>query len=163
MPAERNCGASGDAPQISPDLRHRIRALPDLPLAELKALSATAWGDSPPKGARRRFLALGIAWRWQADAMGGVPRDLERRLVALEATLREGRSLASAASSRPVALPGTRFVRDWRGERHEVHALENGFLWKGRHWRSLSAIAREITGQRRNGPAFFGLRETDAP
>ena len=47
--------------------------------------------------------------------------------------------------------------------RHEVEVTESGYLWRGRCWTSLSSIAREITGTRRNGPAFFGLRDGDAP
>ena len=59
-------------------------------------------------------------------------------------------------------MPGTRLVRVWKDMRHEVIVTETGFLWRGRSWASLSAIAREITGGRRNGPAFFGLRDRDA-
>ena len=56
----------------------------------------------------------------------------------------------------------SRLLRDWRGERHEVHVVENGFIWRGKTRRSLSAIASEIAGGRRNGPAFFGLRNGNA-
>ena len=59
-------------------------------------------------------------------------------------------------------MPGTRLIRVWKGERHEVQVTETGYLWRGHSWKSLSAIARAITGGRRNGPAFFGLRERDA-
>ena len=53
--------------------------------------------------------------------------------------------------------PGAKLVREWRGEAHTVIVIEDGFEWKGRHWRSLSVIAREITGVRWSGPRFFGL------
>ncbi len=59
-------------------------------------------------------------------------------------------------------MPGARLIRVWKGERHEVVVTESGFLWQSRSWVSLSAIARAITGSRRNGPAFFGLRDGDA-
>jgi hypothetical protein len=49
----------------------------------------------------------------------------------------------------------------WKGERQEVQVTESGYLWRGEGWTSLSAVARAITGSRRNGPAFFGLRERD--
>jgi hypothetical protein len=67
----------------------------------------------------------------------------------------DGVEIAKAA--RPG--PGTRLVRVWRGERHEVHVTERGYLWRGRSFGSLSSVARAITGVSRNGPKFFGLRE----
>ena len=62
----------------------------------------------------------------------------------------------------PVAVPrkltpGTRLVRDWHGTGHTVTVLEKGFAYEGREWRSLSAIAKAITGAHWNGPKFFGL------
>ena len=66
----------------------------------------------------------------------------------------------SAAERLP---PGSRLIRVWKAERHEVEVTETGYLWRGQCWTSLSSIAREITGTRRNGPAFFGLRDGDAP
>ena len=66
--------------------------------------------------------------------------------------------MTGSASATPIRLtPGAKLLRDHLGETHEVMVLEDGFAWRGRRWRSLSAIAREITGQQRNGPAFFGL------
>ena len=56
-------------------------------------------------------------------------------------------------------LPGTRFVRIWKDRRYEVLAHENGFEYEGRMFRSLSAVAREITGTRWNGKIFFGLKK----
>jgi hypothetical protein len=53
--------------------------------------------------------------------------------------------------------PGATLVREWHGEEHTVVVTEDGFEWRGLHWRSLSAIAREITGVRWSGPRFFGL------
>jgi hypothetical protein len=55
------------------------------------------------------------------------------------------------------------WARNAQGERHEVLVAESGYLWDGRSWGSLSSIAREITGTRRNGPSFFGLRDREAP
>jgi len=109
---------------------------------------------------------LGIAWKWQADIHGGLSRQLERRLAALEAGVRRGGAIDASVGKQagaPQLLPGARLIRDWKGERHEVHVTETGFLWRGRSQASLSMIAREITGSRRNGPAFFGLRNGNAP
>ena len=159
MPA---VAGSAIVPPDAVTLKQQIEELPALPIAALQQAWTAAWGTPPPKGARRRFLMLGIAWNWQAGVLGGPTRSLERRLAALEAACRCGQKIEP---DRPVArplLPGTRLVRDWRGERHEVHVVEDGFIWRGKTRRSLSAIASEIAGGRRNGPAFFGLRDGSA-
>ena len=141
----------------------RIAELPTLATGDLQQAWAEAWGAPPPKGARRRFLALGIAWRWQAMLLGGFSRNLERRLASLEAAARSGQTLDADQPTPARQLPpGTRLIRDWRGERHEVHVVEGGFIWRGKTRRSLSVIASEIAGGRRNGPAFFGLRDKEA-
>ena len=157
-------GARQNAPPDAGSLAARMAELPDLPVPALKRAWAGAWGAPPPKGARRRFLMLGIAWRWQARIHGGFSRPLETRLAALESAFREGRRIESNGHvAAPRLLPGTRLVRVWRGARHEVHVVEGGYLWRGQTRASLSAIAREITGFRRNGPAFFGLRNGGRP
>ena len=109
-----------------------------------------------------RFMMLGIAWKWQADLLGGFRPELARRLAALEA--RSGICLGGsndATTELTAARPGlgTRLIRYWRGERHEVHVSEKGYLWRGKGYGSLSAVAKAITGVRRNGPKFFGLRD----
>ena len=111
-------------------------------------------------------MMLGIAWKWQAEVHGGFGKPLERRLATLEAAFRQGGALSregSGASRPPRLQPGARLIRTWKGERHEVRLTQSGYHWRGRDWRSLSVIAREITGSRRNGPAFFGLRDGAAP
>ena len=95
---------------------------------------------------------------------GGNSRSAERRLVLLEAAFRQ--SDAPNPRDRPSQaglIPGSRLIRVWKAERHEVQVTETGYLWRGKSWASLSSIAREITGARRNGPAFFGLRDREAP
>ena len=68
-----------------------------------------------------------------------------------------GRKVQNAKSDQ--LLPGTMLIREWNGERHEVMALDGGFDYQGRKYRSLSAVARQITGTKWNGPLFFGLRD----
>ena len=160
-------GAVPAPPDVPPaeSIRGRIEALAELPIGGLRQTWSEAWGAPPPNGARRRLLMLGIAWKWQAAIHGGLPRPLERRLAALEGSLLRGGPIDGAGSDRtaiPRLMPGARLIRVWKGERHEVQVAESGYLWRGRSWKSLSAIARAITGCRRNGPAFFGLRERDA-
>jgi hypothetical protein len=143
----------------------RVDALLALPVGDLRQAWSEAWGSPPPKGARRRLLMLGIAWKWQAAVHGGLPRPLERRLAALGACPQGSgvnNGAGAARSARPRLMPGNRLVRVWKGERHTVEVTETGYLWRGHSWRSLSAVAGAITGSRRNGPAFFGLRERKA-
>lgn len=140
-------------------LRDRIGALADLPITDLRAAWTSAWGTPPPKGARRRLMMLGIAWRWQAEVHGGFRPETARRLAALEKAHRRPDGVAApdiAGAARP--RPGSRILRVWRGTQHEVHVTGTGYLWRGKSFGSLSSVAKAITGVNRNGPAFFGLR-----
>lgn len=159
-------GGSAPAPPAPQPLQDRIAGLADLSIPELKAAWSDAWGTPPSNGARRRLLMLGIAWKWQAEIHGGISVPLGRRLAMLEAGFRQGGAApggtGKAAPPRRRLMPGARLIRTWQEQRHEVLVTEGGYLWRGQSWVSLSAIAREITGTRRNGPAFFGLREEGA-
>jgi hypothetical protein len=147
----------------SANLYGRIEALADLDNVALRTAWQSAWGSAAPKGARKRFLMLGIAWKWQAEVFGGFSRELARRLLALEGTGRvayiTSDNPATKALAIPRPLPGTRILRDWQGERHEVHVTEQGYLWRGKTYGSLSGVAKTMTGVSRNGPKFFGLRD----
>ncbi|MFX8035973.1 DUF2924 domain-containing protein, partial [Acinetobacter baumannii] len=85
----------------------------------------------------------------QAEASGG-----------LTASSRRALRRPSGQGTSPSVLPGVRLVRDWKGQRHEAMALEDGgFTYGGERFDSLSMVARRITGTRWNGPRFFGLRD----
>jgi hypothetical protein len=154
---------SGAADRAAPNavpLHARLESLAEMPTPELREVWQQTRGALPPKGARRRFLMLGIAWQWQADVLGGFRPEMVRRLAVLEGRADRSASLDAvdaANAARPG--PGTRLVRVWRGERHEVHVTERGYLWRGRSFGSLSSVAGAITGVSRNGPKFFGLRD----
>ena len=166
MPGLSETGGADVAPPPAEALAARIEALPSLSIADLRQAWSAAWGRPPPKGARRRLLMLGIAWQWQAELYGGFSRSAERRLATLEAAFRQSAAPSPnrhRPSSQGWLVPGSRLIRVWKAERHEVEVTETGYLWRGRSWASLSSIARAITGVRRNGPAFFGLRDKDAP
>ena len=99
-----------------------------------------------------------------AQYEGSRPRALHGDLDT--ASVRALDRLAKAGSDRSAPLPqassvrpGTLLVREWDGVLHRVMALEQGFAWNGTSYRSLSEVARAITGTRWNGPRFFGLRE----
>ena len=96
--------------------------------------------------------------RSQELAYGGVRPETRARLEALGEQLDGGNVVLRRirADSRPLA--GTRLLREWQGVEHAVTVLADGFEWEGRPYRSLSAIARAITGTRWNGRTFFGLK-----
>ena len=133
------------------ELEQRITAevarLEALDLEGLRAVWKTRYGP-PPKLRSPRLLRLNLAWRIQAEAFGGLDAETKRRL-------RRGGAGASAADR---LQPGVRLTREWKGVPHEVVVEEGGFRYDGRIWKSLSEIARHISGSRWNGPRFFGLR-----
>jgi hypothetical protein len=158
--------------------RAKKRAGSETPLSsELVDLAAMNYSDLhlawrrhcrsvPPKKISRDILELGIAWKIQENRLGGLGTAVKRQLAELAKTMATKSDLAK---QRAVALkPGARVLRSWEGVTHEVLVVEDGFLWAGKTWASLSAIAREITGTRWSGPRFFGLNarvdpDTSAP
>jgi Protein of unknown function (DUF2924) len=110
----------------------------------------TAFGRDAPPRLSQALMEKAIAYDLQVKAFGGLPARTRRALRA--AAKADGRSSLSNLPSR-----GTRLVREWHGTRHEVEVLEDGYLWRGARHRSLSAIARAITGTKWSGPRFFGL------
>jgi hypothetical protein len=141
----------------------QLTELPDLSTAQLKEKWRVLFGNEPPQY-NRPFLIKRLAYRVQELAYGGLSEQTRQKLNdVLEATghddIATPRKPAPTPPKRKVnPIAGTRFIRDWNGQRIEVLAVDNGFEYDGRMYRSLSAIAREVTGANWNGPAFFGLR-----
>lgn len=123
--------------------------------AELRAEWGRLYRAPPPKLVRRDVLELGVAFRLQERALGGLGTSAKRRLADLSGTMQANGKLSRARTTRP--RPGARLMRQWGGITHDVTVLEDGFLWRGERWRSLSAIAEAITGTHWSGPRFFGL------
>jgi hypothetical protein len=99
---------------------------------------------------------LMLAERIQSTQHGGMKQALRRRLEKLSTEFTKG--IADPKLSRKLS-PGTVLMRDWQGRRHSVMVTGDGFVHEGRTYRSLSEIARAITGTRWSGPAFFGLKQ----
>jgi hypothetical protein len=135
----------------------RLEALERMDYAALRREWRRLYRAEPPKRVARNLLMLGVAWKIQEQAYGGLGAATKRRLADLAKTLeRDG----DVTRNRVARLkPGARLVREWRGGSHTVIVRDDGFEWEGRHWRSLSAIARKITGVQWSGPRFFGLTE----
>jgi hypothetical protein len=128
-----------------------------MPVAALKA-EWQALFDAPAPNNSRTFLEGRLAYRIQELTYGG-PDKQTRRLLDLLADEVEGtltRKAQIADPRNPVA--GTKLIREWDGIAHTVTVLNGGFDWQGRRYKSLSAVARAITGTRWNGYRFFGLR-----
>jgi Protein of unknown function (DUF2924) len=132
-----------------------LAALHDLSHNELKERWSDLFGSACPLGMSRNILVRAIAYRIQERALGGLDSSIRRRLDRASADLAAGRPPALLA---PKIKPGTRLLREWQGNVHEVIVLEKGVEYRGRSWPSLSAVAREITGTRWSGPRFFGLK-----
>lgn len=138
----------------------QIAELPTLPQARLKELWKEYFGVEPP-AYRKGFLVRGLAHRIQELTYGGLSDAHQARLDALIADSEApgGRGKGSGKrQNREDLLLGTRLIREWKGVEHETTVIEGGFECQGRRYRSLSAVARAITGTRWNGPMFFGLR-----
>ncbi len=139
------------------DVLGRIAALHAASAADLKQQWRELFGREPPPF-NRLYLTSRLAYRVQELAYGGLKPETRARLEALGEQLDGGNIVLRRirADSRP--LPGTRLLRKWQGVEHAVTVLADGFEWEGRPYRSLSAIARAITGTRWNGWTFFGLK-----
>ena len=139
------------------DLDAQLGRLPTLKTGELRALWNETFGITPHPKLRRELLIPILAYRLQEKALGGREPSTLRRLRAVAGEMGEGKRPATAPRLSP--RPGTRMVRQWQGKLHEVITLESGFMYDGQKYRSLSEIARVITGTRWSGPAFFGLKK----
>ncbi len=134
----------------------RVAALRTITITELKHMWREFFDQEPP-AFNRRFLETRLAYRIQELAYGGLKRDSVKRLERLGEQLDGGKSdvRRRRVDNRPIA--GTRLIREWRGMPCEVLVGVDYFEYQGRKYRSLSSIARAITGTNRNGWTFFGL------
>lgn len=133
----------------------KLAALELLTMEELKP-QWRKYFDNDPVRFQRDYMVRRIAYQIQARAYGGLPKTIRNKLKRLaedgQATVRE----------QVQAQPGTRLMREYKGERIHVAVLEDGFEFKGKRYKSLTAIATELMGSRTSGPKFFGLlRGTD--
>jgi hypothetical protein len=138
-------------------LSQQIATLPSLNKAQLLAIWADNFSKDPPPNLRKELMVPILAYRMQEREFGGLSHGARRRLREVAASLNTGKPSHERPDSAPQT--GTRLLRMWRGEMHEVIATGNGYLYKGQTHSSLSKIAREITGTRWSGPLFFGVRK----
>jgi hypothetical protein len=144
---------------LASDTATQIARLSCLSVADLRDEWSRVFGAAPPKGARREYLLRAVTYRLQAGPHGGLPASLLRSLRKLCAE--PGRTAATATPTRTLR-PGARILREWKGAVHEVEVVDTGYRYGNETYKSLSVIARQITGTRWSGPAFFGLKQSEA-
>ena len=131
-----------------------MRLFLDLSPDELRKEWRRLYRSQPPR-LSRDLLVRAIAYRVQELRYGGLSKATSRKLAALVQARRSHDDIGRQDTQRIGA--GARLVREWNGRTHTVTVDEEGFIYAGRNYRSLTAIAREITGARWSGPRFFGL------
>lgn len=133
-------------------LEEQLREIADMSRTDMQRRWARLTGRPVPR-LSVAMLRLALGYEIQAKAKGRISRTTSQQLEEMD----EPRSRAMPLT------PGMRLVREWHGTVHVVTFGENGAIeWNGRHWKSLSEIARTITGTRWSGPAFFGLKQRKA-
>jgi hypothetical protein len=135
----------------------RVAALKTLPIPELKQQWRDLFESEPPPY-NRRFLEHRLAYRIQELAYGGLKPSTVKRLRELAEELDGGNPLNRRRHHQDRPIAGTRLIREWQGVEHCVTVRDDGYEYQGRPFKSLSAVARAITGTHWNGWTFFGLK-----
>ena len=131
-------------------LEQQVEGLREMSRQQLIGLWRMLHKAAPPAAFTSDLLARGIAWRMQEKKAGGLSPDA-RRVIG------DNGGLGGARRSGRTLKPGNRLVRRWRGRTYVVEVVEDGLLYEGERFSSLSVIAGRITGTRWSGPKFFGL------
>ena len=140
--------------------REALSRLPQLDLGELRQEWCALYKAEASPHLSRDLLVRAVAYRTQEVALGGLPSTRQRQLRQIAQQFKQ--TGAAKIRARPELKPGTRLVREWQGRTYEVLVSDDGFSWQGTHHRSLSAIARKITGTAWSGPLFFGVKPSRA-
>lgn len=148
-------GAAGDMEKRAIDVAKALVRLSALTIFELRGEWRRLHRMPPPMRLSRDLLIRGIIYQLQERAYGGLSMAAARKLEQAGA---DSLSRGSVTPAPPISLrPGTRLVREWHGVTHMVLIHADGVEWRGQRYRSLSLVARKITGARWSGPRFFGL------
>jgi hypothetical protein len=134
----------------------QIADLPAMSKAELLAIWAHNFNQPPPLTLRKDLMVPILAYRIQEREYGGLANTTRKRLREIAKALPPGKLCQDRGPMSPGE--GTRLVRSWKGEVHEVLVSNSSFTYRGKQYSNLSQIAREITGTRWSGPLFFGTK-----
>jgi hypothetical protein len=157
VPRPRSAGEAPARPPSDGGLPRSLAALKTTPTPDLKRQWRVLFESEPPRY-NRRFLESRIAYRIQELAYGGLKPETIERLEALAEQFDSRDSVKRRIRMDDRPLAGTRLIREWQGVEHCVTVRDHDFEYQGRPFKSLSAIARAITGTRWNGWIFFGLK-----
>lgn len=144
---------------MEPTVLQQVAAIQKMPLETLRARWRALFGREAPAAYRPEQLVRRLAWRIQELRYGGLPETARQRLreIADGDELASGRRRAAKRKNAGLAS-GTRLVRHWHGLEHVVTATaDGGFEYQGKTYRTLTAVAKMISGQHCSGPRFFGL------
>lgn len=145
---------------MSDTLEREIATLPEMNIAQLRAKWRQNLKEPPPLHVRKQLFVPILAYELQEKAYGGLKPEIRRQLEKIAARYRREADTKDVPFREPRRIkPGTRMLRDWNGKTHQVTVVENGFEYGGERYKSLSVIARKITGTRWSGPLFFGLKD----
>ena len=151
--------AAASAPDSTSQVSDRLAVLAELSLADLRLEWRRLFRADPPR-LSRDIMMRAVAYRLQEIAHGGASKVTQRRLMTLTAEFETGGTIAPPPG--PKIKPGSRLVREWHGRTHTVCVTDDGFEFQGKSYRSLTKIARDITGAQWSGPRFFGLTKRSA-
>lgn len=134
-----------------------LESLASLNLHPLREEWAKYYRSAAPSAMSPELLQRAIGYKIQEEALGGLNRRTQLRLSSLKSAF--GGKGSAGARPVPSLKPGTKLLREWQGKVHEVLALDDGrFAYAGKSYRSLTMIARQVTGVHQSGPKFFGLK-----
>ena len=136
--------------------KEALSRLPTLDIGELRQQWRGLYKTQAPPNLSRELLVRAVAHRMQELALGGLRPEPRRQLLRIARQFKE--TGEATIRARPELKPGTRLMREWQGRTYDVLVLDDGFSWQNTRYRSLSAIARKITGTAWSGPLFFGLK-----
>lgn len=139
------------------EVSEQLKTLPGMAKAALCKRWQELFKSAAPKRLRKEIMLRILAYRIQEEAYGGLNPKIRKRLHQIAGSMSNNPKAAIADTAR--AKPGTRLIRSWQGKTHTVTIEESGYQYQGRRYRSLSEIARLITGTRWSGPLFFGLKK----
>lgn len=140
---------------MADDISSRVKQLPNMNTPALRDLWRQVFPNPPHPKMRRELMIPVLTYRIQEQAYGGLRSET---LAKLRQLAREFERNPSATATMLRIKPGTRIIREWDGDTHEVTVVRDGYSYRGQIYESLSAIARQITGTRWSGPVFFGLK-----
>jgi hypothetical protein len=142
---------------MATEIATKLQELPQLSKPKLLTLWQELFAKPAHPRLRRNLMIPVLAYRLQEQAYGGLKPSTRKRLQKLAGEF--GQKQKASGPLVPQLRAGTRLLRQWQGQMHEVVVVDGGFDYRGQRYDSLSEIARQITGTRWSGPLFFGLKQ----